>query len=366
MNTIKIFLILGLMLVSFQSEAQVTISSNSFPKIGDTLFFGNTNNFDSIGSRRTGANVIWDFSNIVANQNLQYIYKDPSQSPNGTNFPSASILFYSSSNPGNESFLRADQDALLILGGSSSFNFVPAALKYQPPIPEVFVPSSIGDRRITASVSRTAFSSAVLPDSILDQLPIKPDSFRISLNWADTLVFTGEGIVKLPSKDIPAVQFNHRTKTTFGIEIFLPFFGWTDITGTFPGAADLSRSINQDIFYSPDYRGLIAAAFRGGGIQQSILQFRLSNKLSVFNEKGRLEEVAQLFPIPADKRLELSFNNPVTLWDIKIFDLQGKEVWKGNAASSAIIELSSWTKGFYIINIENKKGERFSGRFLKI
>jgi len=346
--------------------SQISISDTSFPIIGDSIYVSSTSSFDSTSGIQTGLNQTWDFQQISQNSSIGYYYRDPATGNNHAAFSSANLMMTTSQNPMSENYLFSNPTSLQFLGMAGNFGPFPVNLKYNPSVPEVFVPTGLGDKHITASQARNSFPSSILPDSILNQLPIKPDSFRITIAWADTISMSGSGILKLPEESYPVVQFNHGFRTTTTLEMYIPFLGWQDITSLFPGSENLNTAGHEFIYWSPEVRGFVAKVGKQRPNARYRLEYRTNWKLNNKLKTAPIETVAQISPVPADKILNISFSDQMITYNVQILDIQGKVMWKGNISGDQIIEVGSWVKGLYLIQAENLDGVRFTGRVLKL
>jgi hypothetical protein len=81
-------LFIACVFVPFYSIAQVTITSNVFPVVGDTIvrFFSDTT---GVQPGPSGMGVTWNFSNLNAGQITTRIYLNPAQTPYGADYPGA-------------------------------------------------------------------------------------------------------------------------------------------------------------------------------------------------------------------------------------------------------------------------------------
>lgn len=75
----------------------------------------------------------------------------------------------------------------------------------------------------------------------------------------------------------------------------------------------------------------------------------------------------KLYPNPASDVLSLSFKNEVQNAEIRVYDMTGNTVLttKGNSGSTASLNVSALARGTYIIKVEDKNQQAFTGKFIK-
>ena len=87
---IRIILTTGLLFFGLiTATAQLTLnSSNANPQIGDTMTLARTN---YVSPGNSGANVTWDFTNIIISTSSHVEFVNPSTTPHGANHPTSNL-----------------------------------------------------------------------------------------------------------------------------------------------------------------------------------------------------------------------------------------------------------------------------------
>jgi len=108
-------------------------------------------------------------------------------------------------------------------------------------------------------------------------------------------------------------------------------------------------------------KGVVYVGTHGRGI------FKSSNTSSIFDySSDETEDVnlLSIYPNPAESFINLELTSDVSVYDVSIIDLMGKEVYKSNSLSNPRIDISSLEIGNYIIVVNSNEGKQL-GKFVK-
>ncbi len=348
--------------------SQITITNNSFPKIGDTLrtvFVGNFNGSLNIGN--AGANQTWDFNNLSSGVQQRLLCKKPSEGKDSASFPTANLLI--TGNGQNLYYVAsANKVEALGFGGQNPILGGELVVKYiKKPVLKT-APLTMN----TATSSMTQFNidlgTQLIPDSLLATLPIKPDSIRVQFNNKETGQIDAWGTLKLKNKTFNCLREKSIQISDTKIFIKVGFLGWLDATALLGGSAPagLQGFLGTDTttvynFYSDTKKEtLVSAEYDTNNDLQSITYADLGGVSS--SEEIAFKADIKIYPNPANDYINLSTNNiKEGKYLITISDINGKvqfaEAFQLSPNSTKEIRTSGFPKGQYILNIRTSKNE---------
>jgi photosystem II stability/assembly factor-like uncharacterized protein len=71
-----------------------------------------------------------------------------------------------------------------------------------------------------------------------------------------------------------------------------------------------------------------------------------------------------IYPNPASHAIQIQ-NNKIDVSGIEIYSMSGEKVFVGNGLPNNILDISGFSKGFYLLNIRSKDGHLYSTKFIK-
>ncbi|MEZ4910977.1 MAG: T9SS type A sorting domain-containing protein [Saprospiraceae bacterium] len=369
-------LIFVLLIYSF-GYSQTTVTNSFFPSVGDVLVYNDYGDqFPETLLDVQGGPYSWDFNSIDSFSFSSITeYKDPSTNSFHTSFPNANLL------------MEGDDQGIIFMNKSTQNILVEGRVSENPiddssllPIKDskrheyAIAPMTLGTDLNSSSLFLIGFGSEIIPDTILESLPIKVDSLRVNANfenkgkieaWGNLLVNNDSHDVLLEkSQNIASIQF----------EVKVPFIGWLNPAALgFELPEPFSNFIGADTstvyrFYKDghiDKMAEISYFDFGGGNVLSRLQIEAS-LVTVFTFDFESDPEWQVFPNP-------SFSHtPITLsslpkghnLQIQVVDLSGKEVSVQNVSQSTseeVIELPKFN-GIFTVRLIDHTSQKISSR----
>ena len=328
---ITIFTTLGFLI---SLRAQITVTSTTFPALGDTLHFA----FDTSPTVNVftppGGNQTWDFSSLRADFAQQLIFQDPAAGTAQANFPSATLLYL---NGTIENYLSVTNQAVTLLGYYGAdpigIGFNVAAL-YNPPIVEFRAPINFFDINQISSGLLLPASVSDLPGAIVNQLPVRPDSVRIRIAINRLDVVDAWGDVTIPGGTYPVLREKRTQYRETRLDAKVPPLGWLDITdvaiqslGLTTLGVDTTVTYN---FYNNVSKEPIAIVTLANDQATPVLVQYKSNALTTDVRQLEQENLEfSAFPNPAFGNMNLLFNNiNPGRYALKIYNSLGAEVWR--------------------------------------
>jgi hypothetical protein len=380
--TSKITLALISTFISLNGLAQISITSADMPVVNDT--FRLSQNIPAQGQNpfnlsQTGANYIWDFTNLTSIRQDIDTFFSPLQTPIAYNLVFTNLLLYPDNyadlaqrsqtlpqQPGGGGggggggmaitiknaydFIRKTSSKYSIVGNAFEINDVPSAnpfdgkdIVYQFPLTyqnqfssnskyEIHIPSFVDYyHRQVRSNEVDGWGKLYTPAGEFDVIRVKS-----TIAAMDSIIFLGGPIpftFNLPST---TVEYKWLAKT-YGVPV-------------------LQINVRTT-----------SGGFGGGGNQTVVskVSYIDTNPPGTYKytPPSGLEDLAylgiQIYPNPANDMLYVTVeNNLMITKDVVILDLTGKELIRQKLASSKIqIDLSALSKGLYLVSIGNTVGK---------
>lgn len=354
MKSIKFLIVI---LLSNQVIAQITIDANDFINGSDTVLVSAVSNYQNINYQTSGANSVWDFTNVIIDSQRVDTYGAVS---------SAGLLYQLTF---NNQFLAPDYRASYFLPAGEGL------------LPTGILPITIENPVIFEKISNAAFERVGLGLEIGGiGLPIQADPidivFKFPMNyqdsWTDTsglfadlnpafdatfkrqqirsLSVDGYGTISTAYGTFDCIRV--KTDIIYNDSILFDLFGTGATWFPVPTAAETQYrwiAKNQKI---PVMTIDLSNGF--GGTQITKVEFRDSKGVASIDGTNPLQSIT-LFPNPAQDHLNIS--NLKGDEAITITNLTGQVLFNSNASSqqNTLVNCSDWAKGVYLVKITSEE-----------
>ncbi|HHJ51231.1 MAG TPA: T9SS type A sorting domain-containing protein [Phaeodactylibacter sp.] len=255
----KYFFTLLASALSLSLMAQITLTTENFPQAGDTLFLA-VDNAPTVTLTGPGGPYEWDFTTLQAPFTTEVVYRPASEGSAYDQLPDADMVVTLPA--GGEAYYSVENDELLNIAlngaapGGLGFDLL---MRLDPPLVERKAPVQFGFSLIQESSVSSAVSSEALPQEILDQLPITPDSLRLRMTDQRTEFADAYGTMDIPGGSFDVLRIKRFEIREFHVDAYLSFTGWTEITDLLGGGSNLEPdSTLQYIFLSNEAKEPIA------------------------------------------------------------------------------------------------------------
>ncbi|MCB0598024.1 MAG: hypothetical protein KDD28_28360, partial [Phaeodactylibacter sp.] len=216
---------------STAAQAQATITNESFPVAGDTLFTAVDNLPAGNYITGSGGGQSWDFTTLQSPFPRRTLLLPAMQGPGSYAFPSAT--YYASINPSLVAYYRVSSSKVELLGfyGQDPLGLgVESPSRFDPPVVQQRAPLNYLDMNESQANLSLAFSANDLPAGVLNNLPITPDSLRIRLNIQRSDVVDAWGSLTIPGGIYDVLREKRTEVRETRLDAKIGFFGWQDIT----------------------------------------------------------------------------------------------------------------------------------------
>ena len=364
-------------LFAFAVNAQIVVTNATFPEVGDTLVTATDNLPTGLDIGSSGADKVWDFSGLTAPFSQETIYQDASEGSGAAEVPEAELFV----DFGNavESYISVTDEVfeLVAVRGNDPLSFgINALLKFSPPIVERRAPMSFGDVNTTESNASVPFGSDIVPDTLLDQLPLVPDSIRIRINEERTDIVDAYGTMTIPGGTFDVLREKRTAIRSTRVDALVPFFGWQDVTdiiidliGVDVGLGDIETTTY--LFFNDESKEIIAEATVNDADEIVQVTYKFIDVVNNINPILVARPGVYAYPNPAitDARFEFANLNAGN-YKLKIYNILGVAIWENdyyiNGTRVERVDLNHFRKGTYLYSLEDESGKTLVTKRLMI
>ena len=374
MKEFLLYLVLAL-LFSSTVTAQVTITNESFPEAGDTLFTAVDNLPSGNYLTGNGPGQSWDFTTLQAPFPRRTLLLPAMQGPGSYAFPSAT--YYASINEGLVAYFRVSSTQVELLGfyGEDPLGLgIETDSHFEPPMIQQRAPLSYLDSYESESNLSLSFSADDLPIDILDNLPITPDSLRIRLNMKRDTEVDAWGSLTIPGGIFDVLREKRIEVRDTRLDAKLGFFPWQDITDIAIQALGIPElgaqtTINYHYLSNDAIEPVALVVANEDESQVQRVEFKAINIATNIQSVDNLKPGVWAFPNPAIVNVRFEFTNlPAGRYQLKIHNILGIEEWRksyyitGNHIEK--VDISTLRKGTYLYSLSDEQGKTITTRRL--
>ncbi len=375
MRSIVLFL---LSLVPFALSAQIIVQQATLPQIGDTLRTAVDNLPGNISLTPIGANQRWDFTSLQSPFTRQTVVRPASEGQYASKFPIASMLIQLNDNA--EAYYRSTntsiQSTFQLVGfyGKDPLGFGMQVLtRFTPPMVERRAPLKYKDNNRVESSILLPFSADDLPNEILDQLPITPDSLRIRIAIERRDVVDAWGKITIPGGIYDVLREKRTEIKETRVDAKLSFFPWQDITGLIPNSELAGKDTTvYYYFFSNETKEPIAIVTMDRDEKRAIrVEYRAGDITTDVQNVKSLKPGVYAFPNPAIVNVRFEFSNlPAGDYKLTIYNILGAMVWSQryyiNGQRIEKVDISNLRKGTYLYSLQNNEGKTIATKRLVV
>lgn len=375
-NLHKYFLLVfGLLPLALCS--QTTVTNSIFPVPGDTLRTVTTFNIPNFDKTMVGGDLYWDFSGVSGGFLSETAYADAADGDNADMFPDADLL---DNNTLQEIYYQTFDDKIVEVGRSGIDPVLNVLdLTYENDGELVFrtAPVSYEDTYADTSSFFIQSDASVLPDTLLDMLPIAIDSMRLFVETRNENVVDAWGTVELPGGTYDVLRVKRTTTTNSVLGAKAGFFGWITVDPSnvlFQGLGDLLDLLGETTTVSyqflADGEKEVIALFNEDD-EENIVSFTYKGDITTSVGKIDLKEENLLtYPNPTygDVTFQL-MNLPHDNYSVVVYNIIGKQLWSSDIDfldGKLRADLSHLRKGTYFYSILDGRGQKVTTRRLMI
>ena len=374
MRSLVLFLSLFISLPAF---SQITIESNTLPKVGDVLYYQDFAAYeDTLAYQENGEDIRWEIGRLNIVGNSEEAYEDISMSELADSFPDANMLVDLG---GFQAAAIRGPNSIEIIGvstanqggfGGFSLDSIDTAINFDDNYTIKQTPLSYGSKFEDDFEVIITFPASLIPG--LDSLDTGGlggalESIRITTVASKSEEVVGWGTLSVweTEKEVLKVEQIDVTETIIEIGInVLGFTLWINAADFLGGGMDLGFGGPQSI---TTYK------FLSADLQTSFIEFtenrfadtlgtnfltvsgRVSGNVMSNNENLSFDEGSiALYPNPSYDYITLVTEDEAlgTEWSVEILDLQGQRIFsQGKYQQTDRIDVSGLTAGHYLLRV---------------
>ncbi len=360
--TIILFIVSSALVV----QGQITISSSTLPTSGDTLRThidpAPTFSFDSTPQEDGD----WTFNDLNSATVLETIFSDPTVG-SSTGFPSATSVTVTPE--GTEFYYFTDDMGLHELG---LYGLDPIAgtlevdAEYSSPLTVRHAPLNYGDENSQATGLYYPIPLSLIPDTLLNELPIQPDSLRLNVSLQRDDVVDGWGTATVNDVVYDVLRERREEIRQIKVEALLPFLGWQDVSGVIEelapgfGVGEPDTIVSYNFFTDTEIEPIAVVNVDGEDNPISI-EYKANGLTSSDPTPNARKLEVTASPNPSIGILEFMFKGaPADRYRIQVRNIVGQSLWEdslyidGKARLSA--DLTHLNRGTYFYTIFDSNG----------
>ncbi len=363
--------ILGILQPAF---SQITISNTTFPAAGDTLKTATDGTPDGVTITGPGGPYTWDFSMLKADSRFETVFQSANVGMAFASYPNAELVVIGDA--GGETYYDVSATAFSNLGISGSDILggfmLDADLKFLPPLQERLAPLSYPSVNNTSSSLAIAFSTASLPDGILDSLGIPSgllDSIRVKLTIQRAEFVDAFGSLTIPGGTYEVLRQKRTDISNLRLEIHT-FLGWQDVTDLVPlDGFGQDTTILYQFLNDIEKEPIAEVTMDSTGMNAVLVDYKDNGIINAVIEIPNALLDLMVYPNPANDVVTISFKPAVSaIYTLRMYDSTGKILTSKDVSTGMEqLSLSSFSTGIYMYKIQNESGQVAAvGRLIKI
>jgi hypothetical protein len=344
---------------------QIAVTNTTFPKVGDELKFFIADEIPegfTVGT--PGDNKIWNFNSLTGGTAFNQRFLDKSAGTKHAEFPDANMLIKSTDDE-TELYARSMTNRIEVVGFSGPNPLFDGELTIlydkRPQIRRA--PMYYETTGRSEGEFRVQLSSSVIPDTLLSQLPFRPDSIRISFTSVANDTLDAWGKVLLGGKEYDVLREKSYLISETKVFLKFPFLGWIDLSA-FLGEGEIDGFLGADTtitynYYTNTLKEVLVSVdtdFEGNIFGITYVNTGTVRTDDIFNGIS-----VQIYPNPASQFVSIRLDEGTTDdIELTLNDYTGKlllknTILKGN--QNAEINVSSLSSGIYVLRGANSTGE---------
>jgi len=370
------YFVFGLALLPMAMSGQITITNSTFPAAGDTLRTVTTFDFSGFDKSMVGADLTWNLTAASGGFMTEVVYEDPEEGSSSAFFPDADLLDNSTL---QEIYYQTFNNKIVEIGRSGLDPVLNAIdLTFENEGESVFrrAPMSFGDVFTDNSSFFVKSDASVIPDTLLEQFPITPDSLRLLVETKNDDVVDAWGSLELPGGTYEVLRVKRTTTTNAELGIYAgPFIGWLNIDpevfGNLGGLLDLlgENTTVSYRFFANDNKEVVASFTEDMDGNLASMTYKGDMTTSVPKVNYKKENILT-YPNPTFGNVTFQLMNlPHDNYEVVVYNIIGKRLWSSKIdffKGKLEADLSHLQKGTYFYSILNGKGQKVTTRRLMI
>lgn len=352
--------------------AQIIVTNETFPNPGDTLFTKIDNLPEGLYIGTTGPAQDWNFINLEPSFTQVNVIKEAIEGEYYAAFPNTNALIDIEIGQGYFEINR-NQVALLGYAGLDPLGLnIKVNGKFSTPYIERRSKMIFEDKNILNTNILLPLPTKDIPQDILNNLPLTPDSLRINFAIERTDEVDAWGTMTIPEGIYEVLREKRIEKQQIKLEAKIGLLNWQNVTN-FVNNKFLGEQnrVSYHFFSNKTLEPIAIVKMQENGdkIANVVYKSERSNRYS--EDINTSIPGIYVSPNPAIVSARFEFKNLASgTYQLKIFNILGLEVWKkeyqinGNRIEK--IPLGSFQKGTYLYSLIDERGKTLATKRLMV
>ncbi|MEL7223024.1 MAG: T9SS type A sorting domain-containing protein [Bacteroidota bacterium] len=371
MKHFLLFLLFGSMSIC-QLSAQITLQSTDyFPALGDTLKTMIDTAPEGVTVTAPGGDQNWNFSALQSGFSQVRYSVDPETGNVSDSYPNADVLVEQEG--AGAGYYTSDENAFATIGFSGGdplglgFNI---NAPFDPPYVERWAPLAFFDLRNTDGALRVTLPADELPTELLGELPLTPDSVRVSITSTRTDLIDAWGTLTIPGGTYEVLREKRIEERSVTVETKIGSFPWIDLTPQILELLMIGELEEQTLvsytFWSNQAKEPIAIInLNADETEIESVEFKDNDVVTNTITVNAQEPAIAVYPNPAMIEARVEFANmPSGNYTLSFFNLAGKRVLANqyyiNGYHLAKVNVTQLPKGIYLYTVRDQNGKRLT------
>lgn len=361
----KLYTFLFCMLLTVSVMGQITVTNSGFPKAGDTL----TTRIDvtpMIPFHGGEGMQSWTFDGLSSPALVETVFLDPDYG-SSTFFGSADMVNVFDN--GIEYYYRSDENNFYELGyyGMDPLSgFIRVNASYTEPLSLRSAPLNYLDVNQQETSLLVPITTDVIPDTLLDMLPARPDSLRLRIGIQRMDTVNAYGTLSLNKMEFEVLQEKRMETREVFFDAKFAFIGWQDVTDIveeqFPGfGAGNMDTIVSYYYFSEGVKEPIAVVSVDDRDTPQRVEFK-DMQMTASSDPYRMEDIdITASPNPGMGLVEFRISGaPLGRYKIKVRNIIGQPLWEKEVlmkgSENVQVDLTHLKRGTYFYTLVDEDG----------
>lgn len=355
------------------SFAQIIVTNETFPNPGDTLFVKVDNLPEGLYIGTSGPAQDWNFLNLEASFLQKKIAKEAIEGEYYVDFPKADALLDIEIGEGYFEINR-NQIALLGYAGRDPLGLnINVSGKFSEPYVERRARMEFEDKHVLNTTIFIPLIAKDLPQNILNNLPLTPDSLRINFGIERNDEIDAWGTMTVPDGIYEVLREKRVEKRNVRLEAKIGLLDWQDVTNFVTDNKFLGEqnSTSYYFFSNKTIEPIAIVKMKEGSDKIGSVAYKADRPMVDNDNISTSNPGVYVSPNPAIVSARFEFKNLATgTYQLKIFNILGVEVWKKEYQISSNqvdkIPLGGFQKGTYLYSLIDEKGKTLTTKRLMV
>lgn len=227
---------------------------------------------------------------------------------------------------------------------------------------QLYAPLSFGDTVAQNATSFTGIPLAVIPDSILNELPLVPDSVRVVIHFDRRDIVDASGSLTINGQTFSVARQMRYEIRNARVEAKVSILPWTDVTDLILEYISFDVPLNDTVsiyrYFAEDVGYPLAAVFMDTDTSVQRVEYSFEVVSAVRELAGKARDLV-VFPNPAQEEVYISADINPQPARMVLMDILGRvlQVQKSGTREILRLDLAGVSPGMYVVSVLSADGK---------